>query len=309
MRRAALALAGLLAAAGAAVPAAGEPAEPAVTVPRSTEWAMTSADGKRHYKLMMAVPAGPPPAGGWPVIYVLDGNAFFGTVTEAVRLEAFLARYSPAVVVGIGYDTPDPIDIVSRNYDYTPPTSAAPEYDDRNPTRLAGGAETFVTFLKTQLMPAVAARASVDPRHQALLGHSYGGLFAAYAYIRHPGLFQDVIAVSASLWYKKFFVPTLVAGAPKPAGRLLLMAGENEQRASADEVAMLGPQRVQALAALKQVDSARDLATALAARGADARFDMMPGETHASVVPGAISRGVRFFLKPPSAAPAPPKGN
>ncbi|MFT4053020.1 MAG: alpha/beta hydrolase-fold protein [Novosphingobium sp.] len=304
----------------ACLPACATPAQagPAVTpnpgahpvaLPGTSQWDMTSADGQRHYRVMMAVPPGGAPAAGWPVIYVLDGNAFFATTVEAVRLEAFLARYQPAIVVGLGYDTDKPIDIVSRNFDYTPPTGPAPEYDERNPERLAGGAESFVTFLETQVKPAVAARATVDKGRQALFGHSYGGLFATYVYLRHPGLFDHVAAASASLWYRHFHIPGIAAaGAPAGGykGSLLLMVGENEQTASPDEIAMLGPDRVRALAALKQVDNARDLAAKLDAAGADVRFHMFEGETHASVVPGAISRAVRFFLRAPTMAPAPP---
>ncbi|WP_207080848.1 alpha/beta hydrolase [Novosphingobium sp. KA1] len=300
-----------MAAPGLAAPGSANigPQGPAVTVPGSTQWDMTSADGQRHYRVMMAVPPGPAPAEGWPVIYVLDGNAFFATTVEAVRLEAFLARYQPAVVVGIGYDTDQPIDIVSRNFDYTPPTGPAPEYDESNPQRLAGGAESFVAFIEQQLKPAVAARAAIDPRRQALFGHSYGGLFAAYVYLRHPGLFDHVAAASASLWYRHFHLPALAAAGPPAGGHkgsLLLMAGENEQVPSAEEVAMLGPDRIKALAALKQVDNARALAATLKAQGADARFHMFEGETHASVVPAAISRAVRFVLRPPEGAPVPP---
>lgn len=303
--------AGCLLAGAALSPASAAPlrAAPAdnVTVPGAVAWSMTSADGKRRYRLAMAVPVGPAPADGWPVIYVLDGNAFFATMVEAVRLESFLAGYQPAIVVGVGYATDAPIDVVARNFDYTPPTGPAPEYDDRNPQRPAGGAEHFLAFLETAVKPAVAARAPVDRRRQALFGHSYGGLLASYAYVRHPGAFDHVIAASASLWYRKFFLPAMVkAGAPPGGyrGRLLLLAGENEQVPGADDIAMFGPDRVRVLGALRQVDSARDLAAAIRAGGGDARFHLFEGETHASVVPAAISRAVRFFLLPRRTAPA-----
>lgn len=298
-----------------ASPAAAQqppPGEPTVQIPRSQSWSMTSEDGQRRYRLMLAVPAGKPPARGWPVIYVLDGNAFFATMTEAVRLEGFLARYEPAVVVGIGYDVEQPIDIVSRNFDYTPPTGPAPEFDDRNPHRLAGGGEQFARFLRDKVIPEIASRVAVDPARRALFGHSYGGLFATWAYIRHPGLFSDVIAASPSLWYKRSFVPHL-AETRSPdlplRGRLMLLVGENEQQPDPRELAMLGPERARALQDLKQVDNAIALAGTLKRHGAQAEAYVMPGETHASVVPGAISRAVRFFLKPAGIAadPAPAK--
>ncbi|MCJ2184274.1 alpha/beta hydrolase-fold protein [Novosphingobium sp. 1949] len=267
---------------------------------------MTSPDGLRHYRIMMAVPPGPPPPGGFPVVYVLDGNAFFGTMVDAVRLEAFMAHYSPAVVVGLGYDTPSPIAIAERNYDYTPPTGPAPEFDERNPERRAGGAEEFTRFLTGAIMPEVARRAAVDPTRRVLFGHSYGGLYAAYAYLQHPGLFRAVIAASPSLWYHHFHVLETLAGPgqhPAPTGRLLVTVGENEQKPSPEEIAALGPRRVAMLEALRQVDSARRFTQTLRAQGADATFTLFADETHPSVVPAAISRAVRFALAPAETHP------
>ena len=269
-------------------------------VPHSITWEMVSADSLRHYRIMMGLPPGPPPPQGWPVIYVLDGNAFFATMVEAVRLEAFMAGYQPAVVVGIGYDVDGPIDVKSRNYDYAPPTQAAPEYDDRNPTRRSGGADVFIEFLRRQLFPAVAARAPIDPAQSCLFGHSYGGLFATYCFLKDNGLFAAVASASPSLWYKQGHVlglaDTAMAQQKPLGGRILLLVGEEEQRLSTDEAAFWGAKRAASMAGLKQVDHVVDLARSLAAHGVDAQSHVFEGESHVSVVPGAISRAVRFFL-------------
>jgi len=290
-------------AAGAAEPlmakAPTPPGSPAV-IPHSTMWRMTSDDGRRYYRVMMALPAEPPPPGGWPVIYVLDGNAFFATMVEAVRLEAFMAGYQPAVVVGVGYDIDGPIDVTSRNYDYTPPTQAPPEYDDRNPTRLAGGADVFIDFLRRRLIPAVSARVAVDPVQSCLFGHSYGGLFGVYCFLKDNALFGAVAATSPSLWYKHDHVLRLadtVLASKQLGGRLLLMVGESEQHPDADEIALMGAQRAAMLEKLGQVDHAVGLARLLATHGIDASPHVFAGETHVSVAPGAISRAVRFFLR------------
>ena len=277
-----------------------EPEDGAAILPRSTQWEMVSDDGRRRYRVMLAIPAGAPPPEGWPAIYVLDGNAFFATMAEAVRLESFMAGYQPAVVVGVGYDVDGPIDVVSRNYDYTPPTRPAPEYDDRNPTRLAGGADVFIDFLRRRLMPAVAARASVDPRQSFLFGHSYGGLFSAYCFLKDNGLFAAIAAASPSLWYRQGHVPQLAGAAVKGESlrnRLLLMVGENEQHPDAGEAAFMGAKRTEAMVALGQVDNVLGLARLLGEHGVDARSQVFAGETHASVPPAAISRAARFFLR------------
>lgn len=304
-RRECLLALGLAAPAAALSSASAEPAkraaarDGAVAVPHSSQWEMASDDGRRHYRIMLAVPSGAPPAEGWPVIHVLDGNAFFATMVEAVRLEAFMAGYQPAVVVGIGYEVDGPIDVVSRNYDYAPPTRPPPEYDDRNPTRLAGGADVFIDFLRRRLMPAVAARAQVDSRQSYLFGHSYGGLFSAYCFLKDNGLFAAVAAASPSLWYRQGHVLSLANAAVKGdplRGRLLLMAGDNEQHPDAEEAAFLGPRRTEAMVALAQVDHVQELVRLFATHDVDAHAQVFAGETHVSVVPAAISRAARFFL-------------
>src|SRR5690606_10993921 len=80
---------------------------------------MASADGKRHYRIDIAIPRQSPPAAGFPVLYMLDGNAVMVALTKK-DLET-LARTNPPVLVAIGYDTPARIDVVARAYDYTPP--------------------------------------------------------------------------------------------------------------------------------------------------------------------------------------------
>ena len=210
-----------------------------------------------------------------------------------------MAGYAPAVVVGIGYRIDAPIDVVWRNYDYTPPTGPAPEYDDRNPGRLAGGAEVFTGFLRQRLIPELVRRVPGASGPACLFGHSYGGLYAVYCFLRAPGLYSAVAAASPSLWYRKGHVLQLaaqVADGPRPAGRLLLTVGQEEQEPDAEEAGFLGPQRSAAMRVLKQVDNLRALGAQLSAQGIDTSALVFPGETHASVVPGAISRAVRFFL-------------
>lgn len=54
----------------------------------------------RTYQLFTAMPRHPS-AGGYPVLYMLDGNAAFNALTVAL-----LASAPQLVLVGVGYDTP-----------------------------------------------------------------------------------------------------------------------------------------------------------------------------------------------------------
>ena len=41
----------------------------------------------------------------------------------------------------------------------------------------------------------------IDPSDRALLGHSFGGQFALFTLLDHPGFFSRYLVVSPSLWW------------------------------------------------------------------------------------------------------------
>lgn len=67
-----------------------------------------SADGERHYRVWTAVPDKAPPAAGYPVLYMLDGNAVMDKLNDAFLQQ--LSAGSPPVIVAIGYQTALPFD-------------------------------------------------------------------------------------------------------------------------------------------------------------------------------------------------------
>ena len=74
-----------------------------VSIPRSLTHHVRSRRG-RDYRLWLAWPQQPPPSAGYPVIYVLDANATFGTFVEAIRMRAHrpdATGVGPAIVAGI----------------------------------------------------------------------------------------------------------------------------------------------------------------------------------------------------------------
>lgn len=60
-----------------------------------------------------------PPAAGYPVLYMLDGNAVMDKLDDAFLQQLFAG--SPPVIVAIGYQTALPFDTAARAWDYTPP--------------------------------------------------------------------------------------------------------------------------------------------------------------------------------------------
>ncbi len=79
---------------------------------------LDSVDGQRHYRLWLGRPLQAPPAAGYPVVWMLDGNAAVGAL-DASTLRR-LADGDAPLLVAIGYRTPLRIDRAGRTFDYTP---------------------------------------------------------------------------------------------------------------------------------------------------------------------------------------------
>ena len=96
-----------------------------VTVPGAKEFTLRSAAGK-DYRIFVAVPDGKPPAAGFPVLYLLDGNAYFVAAADAMREQSTFASMSqvqPLIVVGVGYPGDQPLNGERRGFDFLPPTA------------------------------------------------------------------------------------------------------------------------------------------------------------------------------------------
>lgn len=138
-----------------------------------TTQTFTSADGQRHYKVWLGVPKQAEPATGYPVLYLLDGNAAMARLNEE-RLKQ-LAQKQPPVLVAVGYDTTLPFDVQARALDYTPP--GGQPGDPRRERYAGGGSHAFRALLLNQIVPWAERQAASDPQRRALWGHSFGGLF------------------------------------------------------------------------------------------------------------------------------------
>lgn len=164
-----------------------------VSLDGSEQWLMQSAEG-RDYRIMVSLPEGDVPwTGGFPVIYLLDGNAYFPAFHAAKRAQD---RWRGAIVVAIGYPSDTPLDFNRRAFDLSPPQP--PERND--PPQ--GGQDLFLDFIAQRLMPKVNERFKVDPDQVSLVGHSFGGMFGIYTLFTRPQLFQHVVAISPSLWWR-----------------------------------------------------------------------------------------------------------
>ncbi len=161
---------------------------------------LDSVDGQRHYRLWLGRPLQAPPAAGYPVVWMLGGNAAVGAL-DASTLRR-LADGDAPLLVAIGYRTPLRIDRAGRTFDYTPTSPG--QADQRDPLNglPSGGADAFLDLLRDGMRPAVAAQAPLDTARQTLWGHSYGGLLVLHALFTRPGEFARYAAASPSLWWR-----------------------------------------------------------------------------------------------------------
>ncbi len=269
--------------------------------------AQPGPDAPAPHRVFVYTPPGEAPEAGWPVLYMVDGNAVFATAVDAVRAQASYPKgtnVTHGMVVAIGYPTDDAYDPLRRSWDLSPPPGQAyPPFHDGGPEVRTGGGEEFLSFIEDALKPMLQARFPIDRSRQTLFGHSFGGLFALYVLFRRPTAFRTWVAASPAIYWED----TVIARSRDAmsaadwrgfAGRVLLSAGEYEsaelapfQRGREDAEA-----RREHLSKIRTLGMAREWAgeiNALAGREDAASFESYAGENHMSVLPVAVNRAVQ----------------
>lgn len=159
---------------------------------------------KHDYLIQISVPTGEAPSEGFPVLYVLDGNATFDSaanIATSIGSGANRLGLSPVAIVAIGYPKQRTFDVEKRALDYTPQASA--EFQ-KQAKYAYGGADQFIQCIEKELKPAIQTKIKVNPQQQSLFGHSFGGLFVLHTVMTHPETFQRYIAASPSLWFDNY---------------------------------------------------------------------------------------------------------
>ena len=135
----------------------------------------------------------------YPVIYQLDGNAFFDPVASSIDqlLKKKKIQRDP-ILVGIGYENAYLMDSL-RARDYTFPVSPPPDSFG-----ISGEGADFYNFIKTKVIPRIDSTYRTEKINRTIMGHSLGGYFVLYSLLRHTTdqpVFNSYIAASPSLSY------------------------------------------------------------------------------------------------------------
>ena len=155
-----------------------------------------SPDGKRHYRVWTGVPNKTPPASGFPILYLLDGNAVMDRISESLLKK--LSENNPPVIVAVGYQTVEPFALNARSFDYTPPVTASGKPCQQQRGRECGGSPFFGDLLEKTIAPVAEQGLKIDRRKRGIWGHSLGGIYVLNAYLS-SSLFTVFYSTSPTL--------------------------------------------------------------------------------------------------------------
>lgn len=121
----------------------------------------------------------------YPVLYLLDGDAYFHSFSGVVKqLSSFgTTSYPESVLVAI----PN----TNRYRDLMP-------FDPNDEALDSTGIERFTQFLEAELIPFIETKYPTL-QHRTLIGHSLGGSFVVNTLINHQELFTNYLAIDPGL--------------------------------------------------------------------------------------------------------------
>lgn len=132
----------------------------------------------------------------YPVIYVLDGEAHFHSLSGLVNAQSsglnWVYDWPEMIIVAVGNTDRmrdlSPTHIDSANGVYQPDL------------KTSGGGPAFLEFLNDELFPHIETTYRTQP-YRILIGHSLGGSLALHALCKRPGMFNAFIVIDPSIWW------------------------------------------------------------------------------------------------------------
>lgn len=256
-------------------------------------WSFTlPAEEEPADRIGVLIPRRGAPEGGFPVLFLLDGQAVMELLSDD-----FLATLDPArmpVIVTLGYDTRQRFAGDARTRDYTPPDAeGGPVADPRG--RPGGGAAAFLERLRAEILPELTSRVAIDMGQSTLWGHSYAGLFVLWAAADPASPFARHVSASPSLWWDHgSFLGQLsaqiAAGGWRPR-RLDLHKGELE-RARASNPDNPNAQKLVKMRAALPEGALEALNAELREAGVPGQLTIFPGLSHGETFRASVLRVV-----------------
>jgi predicted alpha/beta superfamily hydrolase len=199
----------------------------------------------------------------YDVLYLLDGDWNLNLISAIQRFVQDEAYMPPIILVAV----PN----TDRDRDLKPTHGAA--------MHTSGGADKFLAFLKNELVPYVN-KSYPSNGHNMLFGHSAGGLFAMYALLNEPQLFNGYLAIDPAFWWDDGYINKLAAEklGSLQSGRSFFIAGRDEEG--------LRQMRIPEMDAVLKSKASKDF---------NWKVVSYPNETHGSVRIKGVYDGLKFL--------------
>lgn len=232
-----------------------------------------------EYNIEVLVPNTEIPDGGFPVLFVLDGQRYSRMIYHAMENQmrnSMKTNVNATIIVSIGHQLENFSE--RRFFDFTPPATTY-EFPLRRGKRMkevpVGNGEHFKQFIEQELFPYIIRNYPVNEEAFSLFGHSLGGLFSLYIYLQFPHLFKNYIAVSPSVWWNNHQILQMISDKKlEDAPPLSIYVGGDEG---------------------DMVDDAMTFQKNVYLQKQVVEFYIALSENHASVIPTTISRALRFI--------------
>jgi predicted alpha/beta superfamily hydrolase len=242
---------------------------------------LVSTEVNDRFRILVAVPDGYETSEGkYPAVYVLDAEKSFGLASDATDWLSWAKEMPQVIVVGISYGLDTAAWWQKRSRDLTPTLDSVGTYG-RWPR--SGGANAFRKALRTEIIPLVEGQYRTEG-DRTLVGLSFGGLFGAYDLLQDDALFDRYVLVSPALaWDGELLLglESIRSTGAGPASVRVYSAVGSEDR----------PNILEPWQRFNQQVAARE----------DSKFiyeaEMWPNETHISVFPGALARGLKWVFR------------
>ncbi len=243
------------------------------------------------YRLTIALPFGysATDTTHYPIMYMLDGDPNLPLTALIQWNMTYDGELPNMIIVGVGYQAESFMGTVSyRTLDYTPTDVAREDSQmtaNHHVKMISGGASSFLRVMTEELIPFIE-RTYKTNRDRSLAGHSFGGLFATYVLLNKPQLFSRYLISSPSLYWGDGEMLREEASYYSSShnnldAKVFISAGSSEP----DEM-------VPGVNELVKVLKSRNY------KGLELTERVFNDETHLSVIPFAISRGLRVLYTP-----------
>ena len=175
---------------------------------------------KEQRKIEVVMPDKYKPGERFEVTYVTDGEWNTKIVAQLQRF-AQIQFMPPNIIVSlpntyVGKES-------NRVRDFTP--YKIPD------NKLTGGADDFLSFLKTELIPYIEKKYPTKGL-RTYYGGSLGGVFGLYTFFKEPTLFQSYLLADPAFWWGNGYLMKMAADSlpslPNPARTLLLTGREGQ---------------------------------------------------------------------------------